>query len=145
MKRKRYIQPGEKVRVEVPHSEVCIYMRVAGQVIDVEILPTEHGFCAQLWRDGREFSSPVTDGEAGVYYDEEGPYVYEVVSDAPFVAWIMDPQASYPNSEGYLGRDGQLTKATTEAATFGDEAAAKSAVLALPQFKFRHTLIPYAA
>ena len=31
---------------------------------------------AQLWKDGRRFSFPVTTGEAGFYQDAHGYYTY---------------------------------------------------------------------
>ncbi len=63
---------GERVRVRLPHSEVCMHLRVAGQVREVEVL--EHG--AQILdEDGRRFSFPITHGEAGIFRDEGGLYL----------------------------------------------------------------------
>jgi hypothetical protein len=54
---------GDTVRVELPYSEVCMHMRVAGKIMSVHV--QEHG--AQLVTgDGRPFSFPITHGEAGV-------------------------------------------------------------------------------
>lgn len=51
------------VRLELPYSEVCMHLGVAGQTRDVEVL--EHG--AQiLSEDGHNFSFPIGHGEAGV-------------------------------------------------------------------------------
>ena len=33
----RTVRPGDRVRIELPHSEVCMHMRVAGQVMDVRM------------------------------------------------------------------------------------------------------------
>lgn len=61
-----YVKPGEIVRLELPFSEVCVHMRVAGTVMSVRF--EESG--AQLLReDGGEFSVPITTGEAGFYFD----------------------------------------------------------------------------
>jgi hypothetical protein len=76
---KRYITRGERVPNEMPWSEVCIHMRVAGQVLEVEIIGEQYPM-VQLYRDGREFSAPVTTGEAGVYEDSDGFYISEVKS-----------------------------------------------------------------
>lgn len=57
------VAPAQTLRLELPYSEVMMHMRVAGQIFDVEILA--HGM-AQLWKDGRRFSFPVLQGEAGV-------------------------------------------------------------------------------
>lgn len=51
--------------VEMPCSEVCLHMRVAGKPMMVELLSRS----AQLYDPltGRPFSSPILFGEAGVY------------------------------------------------------------------------------
>jgi hypothetical protein len=66
------LEVGDRVRLTLPHSEVCAYMRVAGTVMEVEV--REHG--AQLHKDGRPFAGAITWGEAGIYRDADGPYVY---------------------------------------------------------------------
>ncbi len=71
MSMKRRIEPGQKVWIRMPHSEVNMHMGVAGRVLEVEV--KEHG--AQLFKDGRQFSFPVTWGEAGIYSDDRGPYL----------------------------------------------------------------------
>ncbi len=60
--------PENAVRVVLPHSEVCMHMRVAGQTRWVA--PVESGM-AQIYNDsGSRFSAPITRGEAGL--DEHG-------------------------------------------------------------------------
>lgn len=54
---------GETVTVELPYSEVCCHMRVAGQVRQVQVLA---GGAQILNEDGSPFSFPVTHGEAGI-------------------------------------------------------------------------------
>lgn len=69
---KQRVKPGDVLRLTLPWSEVCMHLRVAGQVRDVRILDD----AAQiLWDSGRPFSFPITHGEAGVYRDAEGLYV----------------------------------------------------------------------
>lgn len=54
---------GDTVSVELPYSEVCMHMRVAGKTMMVSV--REHG--AQLLNpDGSVFSFPITHGEAGI-------------------------------------------------------------------------------
>jgi len=64
-----YLAPGNRVRMELPFSEVCMHMQVAGKVMTVELLDREYPM-AQLFHDnGHEFSAPITCGEAGFYWD----------------------------------------------------------------------------
>lgn len=70
-----YIERGQVVTLELPYSEVCMHMGVAGQVMQVRLTPGPHPM-AQLIRDGRPFSFPVTTGEAGIYRDANGYYAY---------------------------------------------------------------------
>lgn len=80
-KRKTYVQPGETVRMELSYSEACMHMEVAGTVMEVKLVANAFnpGACfAQLYKDGRKYSGPVTTGEAGFYQDEGGYYYYPV-------------------------------------------------------------------
>jgi hypothetical protein len=71
------IKSGDVVRLRLPWSEACMYLKVAGQVRDVHVFT--HG--AQILNeDGTRYSFPVTLGEAGIYSDAEGLYVQEEVS-----------------------------------------------------------------
>ena len=80
MSERVYLQPGDKVRIVAPYSEVCMSMKVAGRPIVVELIERKGGsgyrYVAQLWRDYREFSSPILTGEAGLYQDDKGIYAY---------------------------------------------------------------------
>jgi hypothetical protein len=59
--------PRQAVKVRLPHSEVCMHMRVAGTTMWVEPLPNG---MAQLYDlNGRKFSGPITRGEAGIPYE----------------------------------------------------------------------------
>jgi hypothetical protein len=67
--RKRYVKQGQMVMVTMPYSEVCMHMRIAGEPMFVKLV---HPWMAQLYdMAGREFSAPITTGEAGLFRDEQ--------------------------------------------------------------------------
>jgi hypothetical protein len=71
------LRRGSIVFVELPHSEVLCHMRVAGQVLPVQITGTDYLSAQVLDTAGKPFSFPVTLGEAGIYTDSTGtPYAY---------------------------------------------------------------------
>lgn len=66
------IKTGDVVRLKMPWSEVCMHLKVAGQVRNVRVLDTG----AQILNDdGTPYSFPVTHGEAGIYTDAQGLYI----------------------------------------------------------------------
>lgn len=68
------VSPGTIVSVKLPYSEVCMHLKVAGQVRNVEVF--NHG--AQILNeDGSRYSFPITLGEAGIYADAQGLYIQE--------------------------------------------------------------------
>ena len=68
------ITTGERGRKVMPHSEVCMHMRVAGRQMAFALL---HGGSVQLLNDdGSHFSFPITSGEAGVLEDGDGYYYH---------------------------------------------------------------------
>lgn len=76
-----YARVGDTVRLELPYSEVCMHMKIAGKVHDVKILPT----MAQVFRaDDTPLSFPITHGEAGLYRaTEPGTFRYTPATDRP--------------------------------------------------------------
>jgi hypothetical protein len=79
------LTPGDVVMVELPHSEVCMHMRIAGAVHEVELFRESRSGLAMaqiLDRDRRPFGGAVTPGEAGIYSDSLGFYAYEVVEES---------------------------------------------------------------
>ena len=73
---KKRVKPGDKVLVQLPWSEACMFLRVADQVRPVEVQPNG----AQIFNhDGTKLSFPVTHGEAGIFQDAEGLYIQEVM------------------------------------------------------------------
>lgn len=81
----KYAQPGETVTLELPWSEVCMSMKVAGRTAQVTLLdldPDTPGYMvmAQIHDDqGGDFSFPVLPGEAGFYRNTDGWYYYPPV------------------------------------------------------------------
>ena len=60
------LKPGQTRRITLPHSEVCMHMKVSGKSMRVKLLAD--GRFAQLYLDnGDPFSFPITRGEAGIY------------------------------------------------------------------------------
>ena len=75
---KHFVSAGETVRMELPYSEVCMHMQVAGCVMGVRLQVSDRGYAsAQLLRDdGKEYSAPITPGEAGFYFEDGRYYCY---------------------------------------------------------------------
>lgn len=80
---RQYVSVGDTVTVELPYSEVCMHMRVAGRQLQVELQPARYfngepapgSPVAQILSEsGRPFSFPVLYGEAGFYRDESGRF-----------------------------------------------------------------------
>ena len=69
-----YLEPGDRVLVILPHSEVNMHMGIAGEIGEIELLPNRYS--AQIYINGQPYSSPVTSGEAGVLQDDVGQYAY---------------------------------------------------------------------
>lgn len=74
---KTYVKPGEYFETEMPYSEVCMHMRIAGKVMRGELLDRQYPMVQLYDVDGRKYSSPITTGEAGLYEDSEGYYYYK--------------------------------------------------------------------
>jgi len=66
----RRLAPKESVAIELPYSEVCIHMRVAGQVHQVELFMEGAYPMARI-----AGCPPVLPAEAGILSDAEGHYV----------------------------------------------------------------------
>lgn len=74
---KKYVVPGQRFENEMPFSEACMSMQIAGKVLEVELTSGKYPM-AQLYKDGQEYSFPVTTGEAGIYQDSEGYYISRI-------------------------------------------------------------------
>lgn len=73
------VVPGDRVRLVLPYSEVCMHMRVAGRAMLVEV---REGGAQILNDDGSAFSFPITHGEAGILtHGQDGSlYTYNLAS-----------------------------------------------------------------
>lgn len=81
---KQYIEPNRKYPAILPHSEVCIHMRVAGKPMfiewdgkrSVQLYSVEcHGTGFNADDTFVPFSAPILLGEAGLYTDSDGVYL----------------------------------------------------------------------
>jgi hypothetical protein len=66
----RRLEPGESVSIELPYSEVCIDMGIAGQVHQVELFMEGRYPMARI-----EGYPSVLPAEAGILSDSRGHYV----------------------------------------------------------------------
>jgi hypothetical protein len=76
---KRPIHPNQETILQLPYSEVCMHLRVAGTRMHARLLANE--MVQLLDPDGREFSFPITAAEAGLQHDQDG--WSSVVADPP--------------------------------------------------------------
>jgi len=65
--KQRFIEPGQFGYGIMPHSEVCMHLKVADCAMFFQLL--ESGRMVQLYEHFRIFSAPITTGEAGIYTD----------------------------------------------------------------------------
>lgn len=64
------VEVGDVIAIELPYSEVCMWMNVAGKTLPVLIKANR---TAQIIdEDGGLCGAPVTLGEAGIYTDHNG-------------------------------------------------------------------------
>ena len=84
---KRPILPDQETILELPYSEVCMHLRVAGTRMGARLQP--NGMVQLLDVDGRDFSFPITAAEAGLHRDQVG--WYSVVTDPPVDQLRADP------------------------------------------------------
>jgi hypothetical protein len=64
---KRLIGPNQEFTVQLPYSEVCMHLRVAGTRMHARL--EQGGMVQLLGPDGSPFSFPITAGEAGLDHD----------------------------------------------------------------------------
>jgi len=72
---KQLIHPNQETILELPYSEVCMHLRVAGTRMHARL--EQGGMVQLLGPDGSSFSFPITAGEAGLDHD-------------PQVGWYLD-------------------------------------------------------
>jgi hypothetical protein len=66
----RPLQPNQETILELPYSEVCMHLGVAGTRMRARLEP--NGMVQLLDADGRAFSFPITAAEAGLDHDQDG-------------------------------------------------------------------------
>jgi hypothetical protein len=86
---KRLIDPNQETTLQLPYSEVCMHLRVAGTRMRAQL--QADGMVQLLEPSGRDFSFPITAAEAGLHHDQNG--WYSVVADPP------DPLADQPPAD----------------------------------------------
>jgi hypothetical protein len=67
---KRPIHPDQETILELPYSEVCMHLRVAGTRMRARLQPD--GMVQLLDADGRDVFFPITAAEAGLHRDQDG-------------------------------------------------------------------------
>lgn len=77
-----HIEMGETGRAEMPYSEVCMHMLIAGKVFDFKIVGDRYPMIQLLNPDGSQFSGPITTGEAGVYSQDDRLFYYPALEEA---------------------------------------------------------------
>jgi hypothetical protein len=76
---KQRIYPNQELILELPYSEVCMHLRVAGTRMRARLVAD--GMVQLLDADGCEFSFPITAAEAGLDHDHDG--WHSVLADPP--------------------------------------------------------------
>jgi hypothetical protein len=80
---RRLIGTNQEFAVQLPYSEVCMHLRVAGTRMHARLEPS--GMVQLLGPDGSPFSFPITAGEAGLDHDPHGGWYLDTddLSDPP--------------------------------------------------------------
>jgi hypothetical protein len=84
---KRLIHPNQETILQLPYSEVCMHLHIAGARMRARLLA--NGMVQLLQPNGHQFSFPITAAEAGLDYDQHG--WYSVVADPPDPPHQADP------------------------------------------------------
>ena len=83
MKKQVYVKPCTYFLNEMPYSEVCMHMRIAGK--EMVCVIAGNGRSVQLYTPDHTvsspgqlipFSAPILVGEAGIFEDSDGFYIY---------------------------------------------------------------------
>jgi hypothetical protein len=76
---KHLIRPTEEFTTQLPFSEVCLHLRVAGTRMRARLEPDQ--MVQLLQPDGSPFSFPITAAEAGLETDGQGAWLTTVDHD----------------------------------------------------------------
>jgi hypothetical protein len=118
---KHLIHPNQEVTLQLPYSEVCMHLRVAGTRMRARIQP--NGMVQLLGPDGRQFSFPITAAEAGLDHDQDG--WYSVVANPPDP--LADPLPADPPTADSEHR--AILATISEPLAIGDRRTCRGAVI----------------
>jgi hypothetical protein len=121
---KRLIHPNQEFTLQLPYSEVCMHLRVAGTRMRARLQP--NGMVQLLDADGREFSFPITAAEAGLHLDHDG--WHSVIGDPPDP--LTDQTPTNPATTGDEHR--ALLEAVSEPLAIEDRHTWRGAVIDSP-------------
>lgn len=78
---RHYVSDGEIFRLCLTYSEVCMFMRIAGQCRTVQFRERSHGGgVVYIYdADGRPYGPPVSPAEAGLGWDESRGRWYQLL------------------------------------------------------------------
>ena len=85
----RPLHPGQETILELPYSEVCMHLGVAGTRMRARL--ETNAMVQLLDADGRAFSFPITAAEAGLDHDQDG-----------WSSVMVDPSAAGPEHRAIL-------------------------------------------
>lgn len=86
---RRTVEVGDVVRVLMPHSEVNMHMRIAGNVMSVKVLATG----AQPMMGESAYCPAITHGEAGIHTEVDGS----------LYAYVVEPTTRVLNGNATVG------------------------------------------
>jgi hypothetical protein len=99
---KHLIHHGEEFTIELPYSEVCMHLRVAGTRMRARLEPNQ--MVQLLAPDGSRFSFPITAAEAGLDTDGQGAWwvTVDARSDQLGEELSVEPQVADPRGPRQL-------------------------------------------
>lgn len=99
MFRKTYLSVDQRVRAQLPYSQVAVRLRVADTVMHMAL--TAAGMVQLFDAAGRAFSIPITASEAGIMVDDGGHWVSAEVPGIDYDGRYDGPDYSHPFWPGW--------------------------------------------
>lgn len=122
---KRLIRPTEEFTTDLPFSEVCMHLGVAGTRMRARLEPNQ--MVQLLQPDGSQFSFPITAGEAGLEIDGAGAWLTTVDHDPD---WPAPDLPAGPHANDL--QPPQLLNALSEPLDVGDRQIWRGPVISGP-------------